>query len=600
MTGIRQSFAFCRERDGFGTGKADTANSNYNFVHVAAGGANLNTFVPLQNQRSSDYWIAPPPGSYFSHTSTRTVKRIQTTGSKFWDAQAYGQVQGTWEWSFVLDPEYIEPLFFAFEETVLSNLSLNTVDDMAYQGIFGYNYIMRNYYKFKKANNTRVRSFVVKLVVDNRMVKGGYNVIKILKGCVVKDIKFTKGADSSVINVDMSGFYVDEQIEYASGNPATIYKEPVNSPSHFEWMASYLKKKDSTIAYLADVSTVSISVGNSSQAVYSVASPFAANYSEGQTSISMSMTAYYTDPLQYRTLLSNLVSNKYRPAAKGIQPMNRVLFLTSSLNANSLTKFPGVYPGEFSTENENYPSISQYVEGFGASNNRKFVWFDLEGVAIKSFVWDKGDGGSPLQDKISGNDCRTIAVCIADYGSTYNTSGMFDKILTMGDPTYSESPMTVTNPLGESKTDSFEIGTDIGSIASADKIYGLNGVGQDKFTRDYKNLDGWFAPYYYDNIPVIATGYRWEQTGTDEEDNPIYSWVEQETTGEYSNLHASAWLYSSHFVDTFTEPGRSLGVSPGMGDSALNLDREVIDLDYRQERSVDESLINTDDENKGI
>jgi hypothetical protein len=602
MTGIRQSFVFCRERDGFGTGKAESYSGDYNFIHVDS-----NVFIPLKNQTSKDYWIAPPPGSYFSHTSSRSVKRIQTTGSKFWDAMAYGRLSGTWEWTFVLDPEYMEPLLFAFEESVISNSDVANDDGTTYHGVLTNNRDLRNYYMLKKANNVRVPSFTVKIAIDDKSIKGGaYNESKILKGCVVKDVKFTKGSDSSVIEVSMSGFYADESLTYESANPITVYKAPVNN-NQFEWAAAYIRRTGSAyIDYSANVSSISLTVGNSAQGVYSTATPIAQNFSEGQTSISLSLTSYYTDPRQYRTMLSTAFGTPetYYPSSKGMKPLDNVYLVSGSDKPASAGRAnsPG-YKGVYARTADMYPTVStargknvQVLGDIMSTNDRRYAIFDLEGVAVKSLVWEKGDGGSPLQDRIDGNDCRTIRLNLMDYPSDFVTYGMFHKIL-VTDPaiTFNGTLITRSNGAGQSKTDWPVIAGSAGALASATKIYNVNeiGGGPTVASRMCQRLDGWFAPYRYDNIPVNVYGYKWEETGiTDSEGNPVYGWVWHDVTDEYVNPTASGWLYSSHFAEPFSAPAQ---VSMSMGPLSMGTLNAPSGAG-----NGDESLINTDEENNEI
>lgn len=67
---------------------------------------------------AGQHWFAPPPGSFISHTHNRSTNRVNATGSKKYDFIAYGKYSGTWDWSFYLDYEYLEPLKLMFEKEV--------------------------------------------------------------------------------------------------------------------------------------------------------------------------------------------------------------------------------------------------------------------------------------------------------------------------------------------------------------------------------------------------------------------------------------------------------------------------------------------------
>ena len=135
MTGIRQSIVFSEE-------------STY-----------------AQGKKSGSYWVAPPPGTFFTSTHNRDVQRVQTTGSKFWDAQAYGKLSGSWSWTFTFDYEYLEPFYFAFESVSRadppSELLGQTLEGSGTSG---------KLYTFEKINNARVKSFTIRRKINKRMV----------------------------------------------------------------------------------------------------------------------------------------------------------------------------------------------------------------------------------------------------------------------------------------------------------------------------------------------------------------------------------------------------------------------------------------------
>ena len=61
------------------------------------------------------HYIHAPPHSFISHTPNRSTNRLNASGTKKFDTIAYGKVSGTWDWSFVLDYDYLEPLTLIFE-----------------------------------------------------------------------------------------------------------------------------------------------------------------------------------------------------------------------------------------------------------------------------------------------------------------------------------------------------------------------------------------------------------------------------------------------------------------------------------------------------
>ena len=92
MTSARQSQVIVLEKE-FGKGRPYGANGR-----------------PLAD------WIHVPPGSFMQFTLQRATTRINTSGSKFFDSVAYGQLRGKWDWNFVLDYNYLEPLLLVFDK----------------------------------------------------------------------------------------------------------------------------------------------------------------------------------------------------------------------------------------------------------------------------------------------------------------------------------------------------------------------------------------------------------------------------------------------------------------------------------------------------
>ena len=125
MTGIRGSFVFCREKE-FRAGKD-----------------------------KGDCWIAPPAGSFLSTTHSRSTQKLFSAGSKSYDTVAYGALSGTWEWTFAMDYDYIEPMFLIFEGV---DVSITTDKDTN---------ATVSTYTFSKSNALKVPSFCIRQKVLN-------------------------------------------------------------------------------------------------------------------------------------------------------------------------------------------------------------------------------------------------------------------------------------------------------------------------------------------------------------------------------------------------------------------------------------------------
>lgn len=348
MTGVRQSFAFCIERDGFDTGKAD-----------------------------GDSWIAPPPGSFLSTTHTRSVTKVYTEGSKFWDTLAYGQLNGSWEWTFTMDYDYIEPIALAFED--VSVASDGTVT-------------------FEKSNIDRVPSFCIIRRVLNRMTDGRWesdlkDETVILTGCVVKTIRFSKSAGASQVNVSMNGFYADEHMVLSSTDLPALYQDYTGNLVEFECM---FIGSVSTDNYVANTESLSVGIENSASAVFTTCTPIASNFSESQTSFSFGTMAYSNDPEKYKKRLYNGgTGDRLYPGHKNMTPI------------------PEIKLASYSSENITYyddGSKAIDIASNYASAARKAT-FTLTNVAIKSLTWQKGDG-SRLQDQINSTDCQKVELAV--------------------------------------------------------------------------------------------------------------------------------------------------------------------------------------------
>lgn len=344
MTGVRQSFAFCIERDGFDTGKAD-----------------------------GDSWIAPPSGSFLSTTHTRSVTKVYTAGSKHWDTLAYGQLNGSWEWTFTMDYDYLEPIALAFEDVSIDSDGTVT---------------------FEKSDTDRVPSFCIIRRVLNRMTDGRWesnlkDETVILTGCVVKTIRFSKSAGASQVNVSMNGFYADEHMVLHDTDMPTLYQDYNGSLVEFECMFIGDVSKD---AYVANTESLSVGIENSASSVFTTCTPIASNFSESQTSYSFGTMAYSNDPEKYKKRLYNGGDGtKLYPAHKGLKPISTIKLAS--------------YSSESITYDDNGGKSIDVSAGFDSAE--RHAVFTLSKVAIKSLTWQKGDG-SRLQDQINSTDCQKV------------------------------------------------------------------------------------------------------------------------------------------------------------------------------------------------
>lgn len=342
MTGVRQSYVFAREAS-FGKGNPDPTT-----------------------------WIAVPPGSFISFTHNRSVEKIYGAGSKKFDTLAYGTVNGSFEWTFTLDYDYMEPLTLAYESYTCTGAS------------------GKYRHELRKTNSGRVPSFVIRRKILNEVAGGpaGSDEISDVRGCFVKNIRFSNAAGSSKTSVTITGTFADEQMRKTSLSATdwTPYEGNL-----VEYMCMFIGEPTCE-NYAANVESLNISVENNAGAIYSTCTPIARNYFEGRTDSSISATVYSNDPSIFK---QRLYSGGYddtalHPLAKDLRPIPAITLMSYNT---------AVRDGDGANLAE---CLSKATRSFR---------FDVSECAVKSVTWQKGDG-SKLVDTISSSDCKDISIVI--------------------------------------------------------------------------------------------------------------------------------------------------------------------------------------------
>lgn len=359
MTSIRQSFLFTLE-DSFKGGKGKMS------------------------------WIAPPPGSYFSNTSSRQTSTIYSTGSKKWDVTAYGAFAGSWEWTFMLDYEYLEPLMLAFD-SVDGNVYA-TEGDTAQGDSFGQN-LGATTHTFAKGRVGRVPSFCIRRKILNRIAGGPDNSDELteLYGCVVQSISFARSATSSQYQVSMSGTYADERLVLGSLD-ATDYQPYTGRLVEYSCMllGDTDESTVETAVYVANTDSISVSINNNTSMINNTCTPIPSQYYEGTNQFQISTSCYSNDPETYKLRVYGggkkpAAGSYYAPMTKGLQPLPK-MFIAS-------------YDGGARTDNPD-DSVCK-------------VLFTVTDAVVKSMKWVNGDG-SKLTDSLSSVDCRNITLTITN------------------------------------------------------------------------------------------------------------------------------------------------------------------------------------------
>ena len=364
MTGIRGSFLFCRERT-FRAGK-----------------------------HKDDRWIAPPAGSFLSTTHSRSTQKLFSAGSKYYDTVAYGQLSGTWEWTFTLDYDYIEPLLLVFE-----GAEVTTVTDEKTKAV-------TSTYKFYKSNNLKVPSFCMRRKVLNDLTTGFEKQVRDemeeYYGCVVKTARFSRAGGSSQVSVTLNGFYCDEQMTLDNYD-STDYQEYMGEIVEFSCMFIGSVSNDN---YVANTESITLGIENSAAAIYTTCTPFAKDYCEGQTSYTFGTTCYSDDPDRYKTRVYG--------GGQPVTPRSSTK-ITVSPKAKRMKPIPAINIISYTSEmdDDDFANTADPIANVYASSDKSAV-MTLEDVTIKSLTWQKGDG-SKLQDQINSTEFRKFSMSIKNH-----------------------------------------------------------------------------------------------------------------------------------------------------------------------------------------
>ena len=364
---------------------------------------------------ATHHWIAPPPGSFINTTHNRGTTRVQSAGTKVWDTVAYGQLTGSWEWTFMLDYDYLEPLYFAFESLIEYECT-GTAQNPT---------VTNNYtdHKYDKSNTGRVRSFTIRRKMLNRMAGGPENSDEMeeIYGCVVRNISFSKAAGDSQIQVRMTGFFVDEAMVLGRLD-ATDYQEYDGHLAEYFCMFVGDNPTDtlSQCHYVANTESLEISIENGADPIYNTCSPFASAYYENITNYSFSTSCYSNNPNNYKLRVygggrkvepvTDIDGTRYisRPMAKGLAPMKKIYLIAYDGSARSYdTTSEGTTTHVEDTDITSADIIAAY------NRSTKKICVDITDCVIKSLTWPKGDG-SKITDNISSTECKRIKMTITN------------------------------------------------------------------------------------------------------------------------------------------------------------------------------------------
>ena len=335
-------------------------------------------------------WIEVPPGTYFQNTHTRSTNKIYGMGAKFYEMPEYGALSGSWEWTFPLSYEYLEPLLLAFEDYSAPS-----------EG--------SDYHVFRKANAKRVCSFAVRRKILNRIAGGPdkSDEVDYIMGCVVKSIRISRSAGSSKATVTMSGMYAKDRM--VKGNlDSTDYTTRSANLVEYGCLIYDDMPGDGVVAKpsIVDcVDSITLSVDNGVSPISSTCTPFAVGYYEGKASCSFGITAYANDPsrIKQRTYSGGYLSKDKLPTA----PMTRTMKPLPVATVFSFNLDRDVFSDSNDIGFTSMGASMDPIDRFRNSNHS--AMFIIKDTIIKSISWQKGDGGR-LMDQISSAECKDITL----------------------------------------------------------------------------------------------------------------------------------------------------------------------------------------------
>ncbi len=257
-------------------------------------------------------WLLPPPGSRFTSSHSREAERINEVGRKKWADVNYGRVTGTWEWSFYLDYNFLEPFLAVFEDYSKSDYTYDA------EGNTWGQYAVHT---FKKSEDGTVPSFTVKRKQLNRIVGGEADEISYLYGCVCTTMKMTQQAGISTISVSMSGIYSSDSV-----GDATLDKLDRVDGRTYNFVEYACAYADGSNEVWGIVNAWAVQVGNSVRGIYGICNPYVRSYYEGQTSNVFSATILSNNPgiLRRRVLTGGQSGPDTSPRWQGAAPMAQI------------------------------------------------------------------------------------------------------------------------------------------------------------------------------------------------------------------------------------------------------------------------------------
>lgn len=344
-------------------------------------------------------WSVFPPGTHFSFTASRQAEGIYGTGNKFREAVSYGAFSGSWNLSFILDYNHLEPLEMIFEKVTTSSDSST--------------------FTFEKANTSRVGHYAFRIKQMNNIAGGpaGSDEVVTLYGCVAKQISISRTAQSSQATVEMNGTFANMRTQLGSLT-STDYQVYADDTEITQYSCMFVDSFANN-NYVADVDSHTVSVENAVSFVYNTCKAFAAGYFEGRSTIQWNAQTYSNDPkgkFRLRVNSGGVDSTHLRPMCKGLKPMAKTIFTT--------------YSGTTCSDDNN---SSEYASDIKGAHDKSKYYMDIELTksVVKSITYPKGESGK-MSDVLSSVDCAGIKITVKRPSAL---GKLWSKTITSADPT---------------------------------------------------------------------------------------------------------------------------------------------------------------------
>ena len=366
-------------------------------------------------------WYVLPQGCYLSHSSSTQAQSLYGTGAKIRQNTIYGSFQGSWNASYVMDFNHLEMLSMIFDGND------NTADDTATDWDINTDNGDGTYaHTFRKYNNRRQRSYVIKERILNKIANGLYNETTLIKGALARTLQMARSTSGSQMAVEMSGVYADKLTALDDDDPTTFFQPASDPLTQYSCMYMGLDADPEDEDAIEQVDSHSIQIETAVSLVYSTCTPIATDYFEDKTTFAWNASAYMNNPTKKFKLLSNSGgtlepkigatntdgqairspdgTRALQPMGKNLAPLEYVNFIT----------YADSYRDRYRS---NYTSVVDAYEG-----SENVVRIQAINSTVKTSSTPKGDG-SKLQDSLSSVECDEIIITVKNKNPTVWASG---------------------------------------------------------------------------------------------------------------------------------------------------------------------------------